>query len=216
MAELEQDEKLADLARKREREQEQNVRRYHKAAYPVLEALCDAGFEVHTIGELLTKGRYKAAIPILIQWLPKVTDTYVKQDIVRTLSVPWGKDAAAVLIAEFLRADDAQGTGLRWALANALEVVADDSIFAEIVDLVRSKQYGHDREMLALALAKMKTPKAVDVLVDLLADEEVAGHALAALVKLKAKIPRELVEPFLEHPQAWVRKEARKLLEHCR
>jgi hypothetical protein len=37
-----------------------------------------------------------------------------------------------------------------------------------------------------------------------------AGHAIIGLRKLKAKGAKSRIEPFLEHDQGWVRKEAKK------
>ena len=66
--------------------------------------------------------------------------------------------------------------------------------------------------MVAVALGNMKDPRAVDVLIELLEDEEVAGHALLALGKLKSSKAKPYIEPFLGHPKAWVRKEAKRAL----
>ena len=66
--------------------------------------------------------------------------------------------------------------------------------------------------MLALAMGRMKNPKAVEILVGLLGDEEVVGHALIALRKLNAVEARPFLLPFLKHPKAWVRREAIKAL----
>lgn len=66
--------------------------------------------------------------------------------------------------------------------------------------------------MLAVALGNMKTPTAVDLLIELLNDDEVAGHALMALGKLKAQKARSQIERFLGCSKPWVRKEASKAL----
>jgi HEAT repeat protein len=66
--------------------------------------------------------------------------------------------------------------------------------------------------MLAVALGNMRDPRAVDVLVELLDDEEIAGHALMALGKLKARAAMPAIRRFLEHPKPWFRKEAERAL----
>ena len=126
----------------------------------------------------------------------------------------WAKPIAArPLIREFLKAPDSEEFGLKWAIGNALSVVADDSVFDDIVALVKDKRHGRAREMLAVALANMKNPKAVDVLIELLDDEEIAGHALSALRKLAPPEAREAIEPFVNHPKTWVRNEAKRALK---
>ncbi len=147
----------------------------------------------------------------MINWLPKVDNQDVKEAIIRALSVPWAKGTKAVglLLDEFGKGDPL----LRWAVGNALSVVADDSVFEDIVHLVTDRRHGKAREMLAVALGNMKDPRAVDVLIELLEDDEVAGHALIALRKLKAEKARPHIERFLNHPKTWVRNEAKKALE---
>jgi len=66
--------------------------------------------------------------------------------------------------------------------------------------------------MLVIALGKMKNPHAVDLLIELLGDDEVVGHALAALGKRRDQKARPCIERLLNHPKAWVRGEAKKAI----
>lgn len=50
------------------------------------------------------------------------------------------------------------------------------------------------------------------VLLALLDDEDVAAYAVMGLGKLKAREARPAVERFLDHPESWVRKEAKRAL----
>jgi HEAT repeat protein len=133
--------------------------------------------------------------------------------MVSILSVKWAKPVAApVLIEEFLRAPDHSAASLKWTIGDALSVVADDSVFDNLVIIVQNKQHGKAREMIATALGNMNNPRAIDVLIDLLQDEDVAGHALIALGRLKAGKARHYIEPFLNHSKSWIRKEANRAL----
>ncbi|MGH9243237.1 MAG: HEAT repeat domain-containing protein [Acidimicrobiales bacterium] len=58
----------------------------------------------------------------------------------------------------------------------------------------------------------MKDPKAVDVLIGLLDDPDVEGHAVVALGNLRAESARDRIEPLLEHPKTWIRQEAKRAL----
>jgi len=79
--------------------------------------------------------------------------------------------------------------------------------------LVRDSRYGRAREMLVLGLGRMPSdPRATRLLIELLRDDEVAGHALRALATMKAGVEPEIIEPLLKHREAWVRKEAKKVL----
>lgn len=187
---------------------------YDRDAAGVKADLAAAGFETDSLDDLRHQSvDYRAAIPVLIGWLPRVENQDVKESIVRNLTVVWAKpDAARPLVEEFRRARDQSGTGLRWAIGNALAEVADDSVFSEVAELAANPEWGRSREMLAVALGNMSDPRTVDVLRALLADEEVAGHAVIALGKLQRSETRVDVEPFLTHPKAWVREEARNAI----
>lgn len=194
---------------------EERHRRYLEAAAPVLVELRSLGYQLEAIGDLVRSGaRYANAVPVLIEWLTKVDEPSVKEDIVRTLSVPWAKSAAPALIEEFRRVEDATGTSIRWVIGNALSVVAGDPVCDDLVGLARDRRYGRAREMVVVALGKMKKNAAsvMDVLIELLADEDVAGHAVIALGKLKDRRAREAVAALQNHPKAWVRAEVKKAL----
>jgi HEAT repeat protein len=201
-----------DLRAAGERLREAQVLQNKQDSAPIVADLRKLGFDVEWIDELYNNHLdYRTAIPTLLDWLPRVSNPDVKADIVRALSVRWAKPKAApLLVKEFARAPDE--LGLRWAIGNALSVVADDSVFEEVVRLVRDRRHGRSREMVAVALGNMKNPRAVDVLLELLEEEQLAGHALIGLGKLKPEKAREAATRLLDHSKAWVRKEAAKLL----
>jgi len=186
---------------------------FREAAAPMLKELAAAGYEVSSLNMLAQSRSCEGAIPILVKWLPKLPDRRVKTSIVGVLSVPWAKGKAeAALLAEFRATADSENLGLKWAIGSALEVLASDEIFEDIVELVEDKRHGRAREMLAMALGKMKNPRAVPVLISLLDDDEVAGHALIGLRKLNAIEARPYIVRFLKHPKSWIRQEAKKAL----
>lgn len=197
-----------------ERFRQQRIVENRHAEAPVLADLARAGFGVSSLQELRS-GRYsyREAIPVLLRWLPAVQNRAIKEEIVRTLTVKWARSVAApALIDEFMHPSHADDANLRWVIGNALSEVASDSVYEEIVALIEDPGYGRAREMLALALARMHDPRAEQVLFGLLDDPEVAPLALQALRKRKARLPVERLAPFLSHPEAWVRKEAQRLL----
>lgn len=198
----------------REKERLARVAENQKAAAPVVADLVNAGFPVESVWDLVNKRlKYRDAIPILLEWLPSLSNQDVKEQIVRALSVKWAKaDAAPLLVREFRRLEDPGGSSLGWAIGNALEVVADDAVFDDLVKIVQDPSHGRARQMVAVALGNMKDPRAVDVLLGLLGDEEVTGHAIMALGKLGAPEARPTIEGYLSHPKSWVRKEAKKAL----
>lgn len=119
--------------------------------------------------------------------------------------------ALPLLVAEYERAPEGFG-GLRWQIGSALERLADDRVFDDLVRLARDRRYGRDREMVVAALGNVKDARAVGILIELLDDDDVAGHALWGLRKLAPPEARAHVERFVDHPRTWWRNEAKKAL----
>lgn len=162
---------------------------------------------------------YRPAVPVLLAWLDRVDEDVPAHDrqkfregLVRALGVKEARGgvAAAALVREFRRPKLDWST--RWAVANSLSVVADDSVFDDLVLLAKDRAYGRAREMLMPALARSDKTRAADVLVDLLDDDDLVGHAIGALGKVGARDARSAIERFLDHPKPWVRKEAKKVI----
>jgi hypothetical protein len=147
---------------------------------------------------------FEAAAPVLVDWLPRVKTALVKERIVRSLTGEKTATPLALepLVAEFRRADD---DWLKWAIGNALATLADDSIADELVELARDRRHGRSREMVMDALARTKDGRALDALVALVDDDDVAGHAISALRRLgpKSSLPYlERARPALERQAA--------------
>jgi hypothetical protein len=180
----------------------------------VLADLKRLGFHVKDLAQLRRCGEYRAAIPVLMKWLAAVASEELKEDIVRTLSMPWaGSDVAKGLIEEFKTSNNFM---LKWAIGNGLSFVADDSVAGEILELVRDRRHGRSREMLVVALSRLKDPRAREIARSLLKDDEVQGHAVIALRKLRAVEALQDIAKLADHPKSWIRAEVRKTLEVLR
>lgn len=183
---------------------------------PVINDLARIGYSLEWLDDLYhhQKEKYPTAIPILLKWLPKIDNLDVKEVIIRALSVPWAKpQAGPQLIIEYKKLKFNLESGIRWAIGNALSVVADDSVLPDILEILLDKTNGKSREMFAVALGNMKNPIVEDELINFLDDEQLAGHAIMALRKLKSKKALSALEKFLTHPKTWVRNEAKKAVE---
>jgi len=211
---IDMDEETKQLLANKEQQRQLAIARNRRESAPVLADLAEVGFQVEWVEDLYIKRLYyKKAIPILLKWLPITENLDVKEAIVRALTVPWAKPIAApALLAEFYNMMNESDIGIKWAIANALEVVADDNSYTEIVNLVQYPHSGSARKMLTLALGNMKNPNAQDILIDLLEDDLVAGHAIMALGNLRSIKAYNIIRRFLNHPRTWVRKEAKKAL----
>lgn len=203
------------VARQRQREADalRNLETYRVAASGVRADLAAVGFDVAAVRELRLLGRpYPEAVPVLVRWLPLVKYDALKEDIVRTLSVPWARDATSLLLDEFRRADRTTETGLRWAIGAAIEVHATDAIADEMIELATDRRYGRAREMIVLGLGKLSDARVADVALNLLGDDEVLGHAIKVLARLRARNARTQIERLLDDPRSWIRKEAKRAL----
>ena len=184
----------------------------------VVRALQETGLAVESVYDLVNSPRpYPQAIPVLLRLLGDVEDDRTKEGIVRALGVKEARGVAApALIEEFKRIDPEQ-TGsrqdLKWAIGNALSVVMDETVFDDVAQLLRDKRHGDAREMLVLGVARLKDRRSEGLLMQLLDDDELAGHAIIALGRLKAKRARPRIEQYLQHTKPWIRREARKALE---
>jgi hypothetical protein len=185
----------------------------YEASSPIINDLVQAGFNIERISDLFNQSlNYQDAIPILIFWLPKTDNIHVKESIVRALSVPWAKPMATkVLIDEFSKANP-NAIAYKWAVANAISIVADDTSINCIVNLVKDKSHGKAREMLTLALGNMNDPYAEEVLLELLDDDICTGYAIKVLVKLRSTRSLSKINELTNHPIPWVRKEAKKAI----
>lgn len=193
--------------------------RERESALIVERLKADAGITVTSVYDLVNSPEdYPHAVPTLLELLPIITDRRLKEGIVRALTVKEATSslAASALVDEFKRLPhDREWELVKWAIGNALAVVATDDVLDDLAALVEDKHHGKSREMLVVSLGNMRDgrQRAIDVLQRLLADDEVAGHAIIALGNLCAAEARGSIERFRENPKPWVRKEADKALK---
>jgi hypothetical protein len=64
---------------------------------------------------------YQRSVAMLLRWLPRMTNPWVKEAIISTPPEQWN---------------------LKWALGNALDAVADQSFVEELLELVRDPSHG--------------------------------------------------------------------------
>ena len=180
----------------------------------LLSDLRAAGYDVGHVSVLRTSGeRYAEAVPVLVDWLPRITDRGLLDSVVRALSVPWAKPAAVdalVRLFETLPPEEGE-MGLRWTVGNALEVVGDDGHFDDLARLARDRRFGRAREMVVLwfgKVGKKRRDDAVTLLLELVEDPDVDGHATQALARLADPRSREALERMAGDDRAWVRAKA--------
>jgi HEAT repeat protein len=189
---------------------------------PLVQALNSANVSVESVWDLVnTKEPYPRAVPILIEHLRRPYPFRVREGIARALTVKSaGEPAYGELVREFKKlpdSTDAAQHGFKWALGNAISIVANKKHFNDVVELIRDKRHGTTRDMMVLRLPSLDRERAVDVLIESLADDEISGHAVMALGKLRVQKARPQIERVLaHHPRPWVRKEAKRALANLK
>jgi hypothetical protein len=162
---------------------------------------------------------YRRAVPVLLELLPILQGPRVKEAVVRSLSTGYAKGvAAASLVREFERTRADEQPGLKWALGNALETVAETSTLDDLMRLAADPAHGKGRQMVVLRLGRGPSDqRVVDLLMSLLDDEDVALHAMSALrrrVGIEAARPH--IEARLSHDAAAIRQAAQVELKSSR
>jgi hypothetical protein len=178
------------------------------------------GLSVKSIFDFVNaKTTPRLAIPVMVQCLPSVKEKWIKEGMVRALSIKDARGLADEVMIEQFNAIDSGATGLqglKWSIGNALSVIATNSIAGELIEITKDRKHGKAREMAVVALGNISDARAIDTLIELLNDEEVCGHAAIALGKLRAKNAVNALKRLSDHPKPWVRKEVEKALSKIR
>ena len=188
----------------------------------VCRALATIGIEAESIYDLVnTRENYPEAVPILLEWLSKAQHDRIKEGVARALTFKKaGAEAAHTLIGEFEQYDaiTLSMEATKWAIGNAISEVADETMAEDLCRLLVDKKHGTARQMLAIALGRnaRKNPatreRALEVLLGLLGDPVVQGHAVIGLRCLNDERTRTALEGLVDHEKAWIRKEAKHAL----
>lgn len=170
-----------------------------------------AGYEIQTIDDLMKMSKQDSdLIPVVLEHLASVSDEGDKQFLVRCLGVKGYYQASKPLIQEFYQA---RGRSYRWAIGNTLSIIADKSCSREMVEIAKNREFGMSRQMIVYDLWKFDDPEIKDVLVSLLDDETVVGHAIHALRRLGDPSVIKDLEPFTSYKMTWIRNEAKAAIE---
>lgn len=182
----------------------------------VVEELRSAGVFVDSVFDLVNdRGSHPKAVEALLRVLPRISDSWIKQGVVRALTDPAARGVAArPLVDEFRTACNFGEESLAWAIGNALVTVADDSVLEDLLELARNVRCGRGRQTIALALARFKRdPRVTQTLLTLLDDDQTAAHALVVLRKIKAAETIDRVRGLTAHKNRLIRREAERTLK---
>ena len=157
--------------------------------------------------------KYKDLIPILLRNLQEIDDENDKEFIVRCLGVKGFSEAVKPLIQEFYKSNKLT---FKWAIGNTLSLIEDKDSLPDLIRIVREKKHGIARQMIVHGLGSFKLENVKDVLIELLNDNDVVGHAISAMAKIGDAELVKYIEPFSNYKVKWVRNEADKAIKKLR
>ena len=160
---------------------------------------------------------YAKAIPVFVEFLrnEEFDSIGTKEMLVRILTVKEAKGIVnEVLISEYHKYPE---EGLfyfyRWVIGNAFTVIITNKDEDNIINIVSNKNNGKSRQMFVQALKAVKSTRVENILIDLLDDNDVTGHAIYALGCLKSQKAKAKIEIFLNDKSAYLRRSAKKALK---
>jgi HEAT repeat protein len=160
-----------------------------------------------------SKKPYPLAIPILLRALEQgIEDKALKEGVIRALAVKEAKGKGGILLEEFKKIPK-NDMILLWTIGNTIEVIISENDVDDVITIVKNKENGMSRKMFVLALGKIKLDKVERLLIDLLDDNVVSSHAIAALGKLKSQKAKSKIALMINDKNLLIRKEAQKALK---
>jgi hypothetical protein len=210
MAELKQDPTHQKQRVERERIRAEGAAEVSRVTEPIIHALCDAGFAVGELEELVP--RYAplpdAAVSVLLHWLPKVHEERVQEMLARALAATTQPFDGGPLAAAFETTDS---EALRWVIGNTLALTEPRGIGDWLLRKLADPRSGKARETLAIAAAKHAPREAANqILADLL--EDFPGHVAQAFAISGGVTELGLLKSRLQRSKSWDRSEIQKAL----
>ena len=190
-------------------------------AEPVKAALTAAGIDTGDFGRFVNRpvpgviepAQFDAvrAMPILLEWLPRVGNEKLRETMVRYLAIKTKDGSAAqALIEEFSRPGSAN---YKWVVADTLAFACDKRHFNAITGLAADTSHTTSRQPIVAMLWRIKTPAADKILVDGISDPDIALAAMSALRRRFGNTAaRQHLLTLLRHPDQRVRKAASQQL----
>jgi hypothetical protein len=209
MAELNADPVYEERRYAQEQAQAARDRAVAEIARPLLRELAIAGAPVTALHEL--PARYaplpSSIVRVLLDWLPRIPDAHVQEQMIRALAAAKDPFAGTVLVELF---DASQIELLRWAIANTIAEARPTGIAAWVAQALVDKRNGKAREMLALASARLLDRARATLLLQSMLDE-LPLHAAKALGEVGDEAVARVLEERLRKAKGVQRKE----LEHA-
>jgi len=195
---------------------------YERDVQPVTAALAAAGIQTRDFGHfvnrvvpgVIERVHFDAAraMPVLLEWLPRVSNERVREAMVRHLALKTrDSQPADTLIQEYRRAGS---PNYKWVVASSLAFACTRQHFAAITELAADRTQGTGRQPLIEMLWRIKTLAADQILLDALDCPDTALAAMSALRRRLGNADARLhITPLLSHPDQRVSRAARQHLQ---
>lgn len=139
----------------------------------------------------------RAAMPVLMEALPQLTDPKLVEAVAGHLRRPWARPHAFIPLLSAFEAWAQRSPFVGWQLGDALGTTATAAQVETLIRISREKRYGTARQMVVQALGRFKRhPGVSQALLQLIDDPDVALHAMGALRRVLG--PSRALE-HLEH-----------------
>ncbi|MFD6390421.1 HEAT repeat domain-containing protein [Nocardia sp. NPDC060259] len=157
------------------------------------------------------------AVPVFIDWLadldrkipgPETTHRQgIRAHLLHNLADPvaYGDQAAIAALIAQLRRDPPMPTDLQWWAGGALDKIAGPENYAEILGLFNELTDDNPRAALLPYLGRSKTPEAIQIAVDALADRGTRQWAIQALILAEADGTLPLIARYADDESEQVR-----------
>jgi hypothetical protein len=164
--------------------------------------------------------RNKNSIDALIGLLPIITDDRIKEGIVRALNDPMSRGKAEKSLVREFKSLPMPSTpsshSVQWAIGATLGSLDMKLVTDDLLEIASDRRYGSSRQMIVHSLNRLREGRVIPLLIDLLQDESVRGHAITALRKAGAKSAVEFIEEYVSDKNPWIRRTAKSALASLR
>lgn len=202
----------------RAKKNEDNYRKKHPdSLIPLFEnELRKAGFEFEISNQTLgfMPRNKKTILPIAIKYylLAKKQNKIDEQNHFLSFFQFKGFEEVVPILIEDYYSEETQDLS-RWFISDCIYQIRSKNFVKEYLDIVSSKMFGRNRQMIVLLLGKLKEESAIPTLIDLLEDEEVRLHAISALGEFKREEFRCYFERFQNSTHPGWRKYAKSAIK---
>lgn len=155
----------------------------------------------------------RAAMPVFLEQLPKLTDPDAVAAVAGHLKRSWARPRAFQALLEAFSNWGRTHPSVGWAIGDAMANAAEQSHLQDLIEIATDETYGTTRQMIVFSLWRFASdPDVPKVLIVLCGDPDVSLQAMSAL---RRSLGNEAALPYLRshaesHPNTRIREQARR------